>query len=116
MPGTSLCPPREDLQRFLLGQLSHEEAEPLERHLAECPSCVSTLTALEAHDGLLDVVAVVTRSPSAPVEEVREELLRDLYRLPGSDSRTLEKALAGAVKSQSVWCSTKLLYTSGLGR
>src|SRR5262245_13511894 len=95
MTGTSRCPLREDLQRFLLGQLSQEEAEPLERHLSECPTCVGALTDLKPHDGLVDVVAVVARSPVLPVEQIREDLLRELYRLPEADTRTQEKAPDG---------------------
>src|SRR5947209_7378510 len=81
MAGTIPCPPDEDLQRFLVGQLSESEGECLERHLAGCPRCLAALQRLQPCDRLLDVVATVARGAPAPEEQVDQELLSSLYRL-----------------------------------
>lgn len=90
MIGTTVCPPHEDLGRFLLGQLSEGEARGLEQHLARCPACVARLETASSRDQLVDVVSVVARSARSAVEEVRADLLQALYRLPEGESGTLE--------------------------
>ncbi|MBI3466717.1 MAG: protein kinase [Planctomycetes bacterium] len=47
------CPDNDTLQRFLTGRLTETEAEPVERHVEGCPSCLGRLEELSAHDGLL---------------------------------------------------------------
>jgi serine/threonine protein kinase len=81
MVSTTPCPPSEDLQRFLLGQLTETEAECLEHHLAACRRCVARLQAAQPHDGLMDLVAHVARDGATPPAEVDQALLDSLYRL-----------------------------------
>jgi hypothetical protein len=81
MVGITPCPPIEDLQRFLLGQLSEAEAECLEHHLATCRLCVSRIQTAQPHDGLVDVVANVARDGTTAPAEVDQSLLESLYRL-----------------------------------
>jgi anti-sigma factor RsiW len=81
MAGTIPCPPVEDLQRFLVGQLSEAEAEGLERHLAGCRRCVARLDTLRPCDRLLDAVFAVAHGDAAPADEVDAGLLGSLYRL-----------------------------------
>jgi WD40 repeat protein/serine/threonine protein kinase len=52
-PTASSCPALAVLQRLLLGQVSDEEAEPLEQHLAKCTHCAELLRAIEARDPLV---------------------------------------------------------------
>ncbi len=44
------CPDKDTLQHFLTGLLPEAEAEPVERHLEGCPSCLDCLGELSAHD------------------------------------------------------------------
>jgi serine/threonine-protein kinase len=80
MGGLAPCPIAEDLERFLLGQLSEEEALALEQHLARCPACVSRLASLHPRDGLVDVLSDVARSDTAG-GEVDAALVASLVRL-----------------------------------
>jgi hypothetical protein len=54
---------RRALVLFIYGELSFEEEERLERHLAECPSCAAERVCLETMDALI-TESQVTASPA----------------------------------------------------
>lgn len=55
---------RDNLVLASYGELPDEQAEPLERHLAECEECQRELQALRAMDELLALLPVVEPSPN----------------------------------------------------
>lgn len=60
------CPDRKELLAYALGTLPEEEAQRLERHLATCQACESTLHSLEtASDPVLEAL----RRPGAKAVE-----------------------------------------------
>jgi WD40 repeat protein/serine/threonine protein kinase len=65
------CPHREELRQLLLGQVSGSQAESLERHLDECPSCLELLDSLKAEDTLLDAARSPAASADGPDAAVR---------------------------------------------
>ncbi len=58
----SQCPSQNNLERFLFGQLSTEEAIFLETHLQDCSSCLSRLEQLPSRDAFVDLL----RKPLSP--------------------------------------------------
>ncbi len=42
------CPSREQLSAYLLGTMPEDDADRLTRHIADCPSCESTIETLKA--------------------------------------------------------------------
>ncbi|MGH7139237.1 MAG: hypothetical protein ACREHD_26120 [Pirellulales bacterium] len=70
------CPSVEELQRLAIGLISDEAAEPLERHLLECPACVERMGAVASDDTLLNAL----KTPSTVKEHAAEEseVLRQL--------------------------------------
>lgn len=47
MPNAPLCPSRNDLRRFALGDVHKAEAQTLGQHLDTCTRCLETLEAEE---------------------------------------------------------------------
>ena len=43
MQTNSVCPDRDELERFLLGQLKAADVDRLERHLSGCPACLEVV-------------------------------------------------------------------------
>jgi tetratricopeptide (TPR) repeat protein len=70
------CPSPGELRRLLRGEVSGEEAAPLERHFAACSSCGKLAEALEAEDAPL-------RAPEGdgPDGEVIEQLMSRVQAL-----------------------------------
>src|SRR5687768_10133791 len=50
MPDVTRCPTRDELRRFLLGDVDDEEAARVQGHLSTCCSCLETLPRLETND------------------------------------------------------------------
>jgi TolB-like protein len=94
MPLPSPCPDVEQLQHFTLGQLSEEEAEPLEQHLAQCAHCVAAIGSLETADVLTDAL----RAPTTVVEPcpAADRVARLIAHLKGLGPGTSKPATAGA--------------------
>ena len=86
MAGTPECPPVEDLQRFLIGQLSDTEANALERHLGGCPQCLKTVEQLTPDDALVEVVTTLAHGQTTVPEEPDADLVAALVRLHGRTS------------------------------
>ncbi|HVT66587.1 MAG TPA: protein kinase, partial [Trebonia sp.] len=56
MPQDAACPSAYELQRFLLGQISEDEARRVEQHLPGCGECLSTLHGLMPSDTIVRVI------------------------------------------------------------
>jgi WD40 repeat protein/serine/threonine protein kinase len=82
MDPTSICPDGAALQRLALGQLSDQEAAPLEEHLARCPRCAETLQALQLRDSLVQGLQGARAAPPPPEWGRIEGLMRRLEGLP----------------------------------
>lgn len=54
MPAARVCPEPQQLQRFLLGRVSHLEALHLEQHLKECAPCQQILAEVDLADDLMN--------------------------------------------------------------
>lgn len=80
MPAARVCPEPQQLQRFLLGRVSHLEALHLEQHLKECAPCQQKLAEVDLSDDLMNTarrVEVASANLSPP------ELDRMIDRLVG---------------------------------
>ena len=56
MIGQASCPAQTDLEKLVLGKLSHDQAAPLEEHVSGCPRCAQTLSALRLSDTLVEAL------------------------------------------------------------
>ena len=83
MPVASTCPHADDLQRYLLGQVSEEQAQNLEAHLRRCDACLASLNTLEVEDTLVEVFRRQGRAAEqARTDETVEGLMHRLRTLP----------------------------------
>jgi anti-sigma factor RsiW len=73
------CPSRDELRRLLRGEVSEEEAAPLERHFAACSRCAGVAEALEAEAAPLKIP-----EHDRPFGERIRRLMRWLEALPVS--------------------------------
>jgi hypothetical protein len=73
---TSPCPAEPTLQRFLLGQLSPEEADSLDAHLGACEHCVAALATLSDDDSLIASMQRLGLAAERPVLQ-SDRLLAD---------------------------------------
>jgi len=53
---SSGCISDDRLKLLLVGELSDQEAQPLEQHLLECPSCVTRTRSLQSADTLVSAL------------------------------------------------------------
>ncbi len=84
MPTTS-CPQADDLQRFLLGQVSEGQAWHVEEHLRRCGACLDFLNTLRAEDPLTAAFRRQGRGTArVPAGERVEGLMHRLRGLPVS--------------------------------
>jgi formylglycine-generating enzyme required for sulfatase activity/Leucine-rich repeat (LRR) protein len=82
VPTLTRCPDDQVLERLLLGDISAEDAENLEQHLAECPPCTTKIATLQAEDTLLDAVrAAGPGKEAAPTPEIVNHLINRLKKL-----------------------------------
>jgi predicted Ser/Thr protein kinase len=83
------CPSASLLEQLMLGQLSDHEAEPLERHLADCGRCGSLASSIQAGGVLVEAM----RAPSPILQEtanpVVERLIGHLRGLRPGDTPAL---------------------------
>jgi serine/threonine protein kinase len=56
MPPATRCPDARDLERLLLGQVADDEAEALESHLRDCPTCLETVRTARTQDTLVEAL------------------------------------------------------------
>jgi hypothetical protein len=93
MPGPSVCPEREQLQRLVLGQVPSAQADTLEVHVADCPRCGEVLAQLHAVDALVEDMQARTTF----AEEDDRDLVQGLIgRLKGLCPGSLAAAAAGS--------------------
>jgi tRNA A-37 threonylcarbamoyl transferase component Bud32 len=85
------CRLPDDLQRFLLGQLSADEADQVQQHLAACPRCLDTVSSLKASDTLVEAMRAQAGAASPPEADVVALLIGKLSgRSRTSDTTTGE--------------------------
>ena len=65
----TVCPDRQILKQFMLGQLSLAEIEECQKHLSQCEPCVETVADLKVTDTFSDATrqalqACSTQSPT----------------------------------------------------
>jgi Leucine-rich repeat (LRR) protein len=81
MPAIPSCPAVHQWQRLLLGDVSDQEAEQLEQHLARCARCSQSLHGLRAHDTLVEAIRAGGRSEARPRGELVARLIERLKQL-----------------------------------
>src|SRR5438445_13651324 len=74
------CPDELDLREFALGQLTDQQSEQLQEHLAHCARCVEALGALPADDALVESFRSQRNALARPEDNVVEVLI---WRLSG---------------------------------
>jgi tRNA A-37 threonylcarbamoyl transferase component Bud32 len=57
MPSQIACPAAPELEKLVLGTLSHEQVLPLEDHVADCSRCLGTLQTLNLSDTLVELLS-----------------------------------------------------------
>jgi hypothetical protein len=66
------CPDRDMLRDFALGKLSDDEIEAVGAHLADCPSCETTLLSLDptlSHDDVREILTTTAEDQVGPPHE-----------------------------------------------
>jgi serine/threonine protein kinase len=83
----SPCPEVQPLQRLLLGQVTDDEAEGLECHLATCDACLRTIRAIPTQETLADAMRSRSTLAETPLPETVQRLIQHLKSLqpPGLD-------------------------------
>jgi serine/threonine protein kinase len=85
------CPPLDDLTRFRLGRLAEPQSHSLEQHLTGCASCQRKLASVPLADPLVQALRAQRNQPrlSNPLmEQVRQEVRSQQFRMPGPDQQT----------------------------
>jgi WD40 repeat protein len=75
------CPDEVEWQRWLLGQLSGEEADRLEEHLEACQRCVQSLATVHAEDTLVEAMQAQAGLARPREDDGIEDLVQELCRL-----------------------------------
>src|ERR1700736_4504971 len=78
----STCPTAKELQRFLLGDIPDQDAERVEQHLAQCPTCLGQLASLHGEDTLSDAVQANPTMPGLPQGEEVKRLIEQWCKAP----------------------------------
>jgi len=78
MPNARPCPQVAELQKFLLGLLAAAEAERMQRHVAECQSCLDTLHGLESSDTLVEAMRAQVRAAERSEDAIVAGLIAKL--------------------------------------
>lgn len=60
------CPDLNDLRRFAAGNLTDEEARPLEEHLLSCPDCVARMPEVDGKDTFFDALRATPAALADP--------------------------------------------------
>jgi hypothetical protein len=95
------CPEVEQLQHFALGQLSEEEAGPVERHLAQCEHCIAAVGSLETADVLTEALRAPTTVVERPGDDAVARLIAQLKGLgPGAVRPAAEGAGPGGTSPE----------------
>jgi tetratricopeptide (TPR) repeat protein len=89
MSDPSLCPDREVLKRLLLGELSEEETQALEGHVARCPRCLEVVRDVRAEDALVEAVRAGGQAEDISPEGLDARLIARLCRLPRGTRQTV---------------------------
>lgn len=95
MVAVSECPGAEQLRGLLLGELTDEAAEAVERHVEQCPRCGKLLPTIGADDDLVAAMrARSTLAPDTSESATFDDLRRRLYDLAKSAPAGVAKRLA----------------------
>ena len=91
MSDPSACPAAKDLERFIRGQLSHEEAAAVERHLAQCGRCLEGLQTLRKGAPLVHETRTFATSEDGPknneiVQGAAEHFTKPPQKTAGSNA------------------------------
>jgi hypothetical protein len=81
MTATVTCPPREELQRLLLGHIRGPQGEALARHLESCERCAALVPGLSAQDSLVEAVRTQERHAEHTERDVIGALMERLTGL-----------------------------------
>ena len=92
MPSESSCPPKEVLERFVLGQLSPPEVEQWAGHVEQCGRCHAALRAFHDEDTVVEALqhpgSAEAQRRHQQVQSLMEKLLRwqpySMERGPGA--------------------------------
>jgi serine/threonine protein kinase len=84
-----------DLQCFLLGQVSEEEAQRVEEHLSGCDSCLGALSGLTPSDTVVETIRSLPASAQEPDSGTVAQLIERLEARPPSaaDDRQRTEAI-----------------------
>lgn len=85
-----VCPPREHLERYLLGRLTRDEIEATSRHMADCQDCQTMLDTVDsASDNLVATIREVARDNQSEADREFDELVKRAAAIspPGDDLR-----------------------------
>src|SRR5262245_49399089 len=100
--GSMPCPGLDDLRRFLAGQISDADAEPIEGHLKRCASCVASLHALQTEDTFVAAFRSPSASTELPADDVMDQLMKRLAQMdPPTAAPLLERRAALARETDS---------------
>jgi serine/threonine-protein kinase len=75
------CPDRRILREFLVGAISDDKADDIERHLAGCRACLNAARVLVPADAFLDALRAGVAAGGLSPDDVDEELLSRLCQL-----------------------------------
>lgn len=76
------CPVGRQLQEFLVGMISDEDADSIEAHLSQCPRCLNLVQTMRPQDTLLEMARLGARSSHCIVEEVADNIIERFSKLP----------------------------------
>jgi len=88
MNTTETCPPVQELQRLLTGQISEHAVGSLEEHLGHCPRCRATFDMLASEDTTVQGRRTLAGPEVAADKEVIDGLIGNLKKLPDLASQT----------------------------
>lgn len=88
MPNTAPCPTVDELKRFQLGDLPEAAGEAVQRHLANCRTCLASLQRLHPTDTLIESLREQKSFTIAEDDEVRGMISRMLEHPSRSKART----------------------------
>jgi tetratricopeptide (TPR) repeat protein len=123
------CPDPLTLERFLLGQLSDHESEPVELHLLQCASCWATARTLDCPDTFVEAMqdARVPRAEESEIPVVQALMARldGQWRqalgapapesAPAADDWLAPPQEAGEIGRLGPYPILKVLGTGGMG-
>lgn len=109
MAAVSRCPEPKLLQQLLLGRLSEEAADGLERHVEQCDRCSRLLPSLSAEDTLVQTMRARERVSWQPRDQSTiQDLLPRLRALRPAGASALDSTPGGPSQEKNDLRSTKV--------